>query len=126
MNLFKKIFLHSPYLYVISLGISMLITFIYVFFNGKTVYMFINGMSIAGLVLILIGGLMTTTYFGGFNSFNYSFGKIFKYSKNRNLKFYEYNQQQIIKRKAENLFFVPYYVIGLLTLLISVILEIIF
>ena len=70
-----------------------------------SLYNFVNGLTIAGLILIIVGGLMTTSYFGSFDTFNYSCGKVLRYRKNKNLKLPEYVEQQNIKRKSQNLIF---------------------
>ena len=125
MNLFKKLFLHSLNIYIIAFVISLAITFLYMFLNEMSFYYFVNGLTIAGLILIIVGGLMTTSYFGSFDMFNYSFGKILRYKKNKNIKLPEYVEQQNIKRKSQDLYFMPYYVVGGLTLLISLLLGLI-
>lgn len=126
MKLFKKLFLHSPYQYLFSIGLGITITLLYVSFNGSHFNMYLYGMSLAGLLLILIGGLSTTTYFGGFDSFSYSFGKLFNYKKNKNIKFPEYVEQKNIKRKAQELNFMPFYVVGIVLIFVSQIIDLIF
>jgi hypothetical protein len=126
MKLFKKLFLHSLSQYLFALGIGVTVTLLYALLNGTHLNMYLYGMGLAGLLLILIGGLATTTYFGAFDTFGYSFGKVFNYKKNKNIKLPEYVEQQNIKRKAQNLTFMPYYVVGVLLLIISQILELIF
>ncbi len=126
MKLFKKLFLHSPSHYITALCFAIVISGVYVLINGyELVANYINGISVGGLVTILVGGLMTTTYFGSFDGFGYSFGKIFKRDKYSNIKYSEYVEQQNIKRKEEPFTFIPFYVVGIVFIIIYFVIELI-
>ncbi len=123
MNLFKKLFIHSLSRYVAALGMTIALALIYVSLNGTVIQMFINGFELAGFVTILIGGLMTTSYFGSFDTFGYSFGKVLNYKKNKGISFADYVEQKNISRKAQPLYFMPYYAVGTIILILSLIVD---
>lgn len=123
MKLFKKIFLHSMYQYLFAVGLVVTITLLYTLINGSNFSNYIGGIGLAGLVVLIIGGLMTTSYFGSFDTFGYSFGKVFNYKKNKNISYVEYVEQQNVKRKEQDLYFVPFYVVGVFAIIISLVLN---
>lgn len=72
-------------------------------------------LSVAGYVTFLVGGLMTVTYFGAFDLFGFVFSPGQKKFKN----YADYTQKKTEKRAREGYFFVPYYVVGIVLVLIS-------
>lgn len=123
MNLFKKLFFHSLNKYLTAIGIVIILTGIYVLINGRVIQMILNGLSLAGFATVLIGGIMTTAYFGSFDSFGYSFKKVLNYKKNRKLTYVDYIENKRVSRQAEPLYFMPFYVVGIITLVISLFID---
>lgn len=122
MKILKKLFYHSLAHYIVPFCIGAAITIIYLWVNGtEALIYFGDGLSIGGAVVVILGGLMTTAYFGSFDYFKYSFGRVFQYKKNKNVSFNEYIDLQTTKRSAEGLYFVPYYLIGILYIVVALI-----
>ena len=122
MYFLRKIFLHSPghYLAALIVAIAMGI-FRFVTLPGwiSTRFVWYEIFSVSGFMTFMIGALLTVAYFGAFDLFGYVFspGRI---GKQRKYKDYaDYSQKKAEKRANSGYFFVPYYVVGVLVMLVS-------
>lgn len=117
----KKIFIHSykKYIFLIVLGaIFTLVNLISHGFNHMIYY--VNGTSIAGLALIFMGGLSLLGYFGAFEFWGYTFSR--KDMNGRRMEYSDYINQKKEKRVRSELPFGPYFLVGVLYLLVSLVL----
>ena len=71
--------------------------------------------SVSGFATILIAMLLTTAYFGAFDLFGYVFGG----NKRKYRDYADYSVKRTEARERDGFIFVPYYVVGLVVLLIS-------
>jgi hypothetical protein len=78
-----------------------------------------EALSVSGSVTVLIGALLTVSYYGAFDLFGYVFSPGRSGEHRRYKDYVHYSEQKLEKRAREGWFFVPYYVVGVLLLLIS-------
>lgn len=125
MNLFKNIFLHSPIKYLILFLVASLIVLTNLFLNGFSyLYLYVDGFFISGFSLILVGFLSLLNYFGAYDFWSYAFSK--KKTNNYKVRLYEFSEEKKEKRKLKPLPFGPYFGVGIVFLVVSIILSIIF
>lgn len=122
----RDIFFHSKIRYIISLIMGLILLLVKLIIdNGFTdLFSYSNGTFIAGLFLICVGGLSVVNYFGFFDIFTLMVAKRDKNGHKPTL--YEHSQTKKEKRKKNKFVFIPYFVIGLLYLVIASILTIIY
>lgn len=118
----KKFFVHSPGHYIgaailaVAVGIFRYCTLAEGVSTRLACY---EIFSVAGFVTVLIGMLLTVAYLGAFDLFGYVFSPG-RTGEHRKYKSYaDYCQQKAEKRAREQLFFVPYYVVGVVLVLIA-------
>lgn len=124
---FKKIFLHSPMKYLISLGIMICVTVVFLSIKGFNYLVnYSNAFFIGGALFVGIGLLSIVTNLGTFDIFSYSGRYVINRIKNVDVdRFPEYCENKKEKRKKLKFEFVPYLVLGIFALLVAVIILII-
>ena len=123
-HILKRIFLHSPVRYIVSLIICVTIAIVYVAFqNGWTLlFSWGNGITAGGAIMILIGLLVLVSQFGAFDIFGYAFSSL-RGQKRKYHDLYEYSENKNVERKKTVYYFVPYIVVGIIVLIIGIILT---
>lgn len=122
MHFLKKLFFQFPIHYVIAFVLAAAVGA----FRFSTLpeglassFVWYETFSVSGSVTVLIGALLTVSYYGAFDLFGYVFSPG-RSGEHRKYKDYvHYSEQKLEKRAREGWFFVPYYVVGVLVLLIS-------
>lgn len=127
MEWFSNIFLHSWKKYVVSGCVSLVAVVVLVLLRGyNTVVSYCDACFVVGFTLICIGGLSVLAYHGAYDTFGYSANTITR--KKDQVKQYEdlhdYVEKKKEKRKGKKYNSVPYFVIGIFWLIISIILFI--
>jgi hypothetical protein len=121
MKLIKDTFFHSPIKYAILFVIACIIVLINGFIKGfDFLIVYIDGFFIAGISMILVGGLSLLNFFGAYDFWSYTFSK--RNPNGTKKPLYEYSIERKEKRNRGNLPFGPYFIVGLLFLIISIIL----
>lgn len=122
MYLLKKIFVQSPGHYIAALLLDAAVGI----FRFTTLpqgigarFLWREVLSVSGSVTLLIGGLLTVAYFGAFDLFGYVFSPG-RFGENRKYKDYaQYSQKMAERRASGGYSFVPYYVVGTVVALSS-------
>lgn len=124
---FKKIFLHSPKKYLVSLVIMVVLIISSLSMKGFNLLVnYCNAFFIAAALFIGIGFLSILTNLGTFDVFSYSGKYVANRIRNVNIEKYpEYTENKKEKRKKFRFNFVPYMVLGLIGLIVAIILQII-
>jgi len=123
VRILKKIFVHSWKHYAAACGIGLLLTFLMLLKNGFGLRIFyMDGLTVAGAVLILLGLLMLTTRLGAFDIFSFSFSTL--RSERRYHTLYDYTEAKSQKRRKSEWTFMPYLLIGAVFLGIGLLLGI--
>lgn len=120
MHYLRKIFLHSPGHYVAAVIMAVAVgVFRYCALSPEVSARFAvyETLSVAGAVTFLFGGLMLVAYFGAFDMFSYTFSSGRTGGKYKN--YADYSQKSAEKRARGSFYFVPYFVVGLAVLLLS-------
>lgn len=90
--------------FVISFLVGIAVFCLYFFLNGYFVISALNGVSIAAVVLVALGGLMWVQSQGAFDTISYGFRQMFSsfFSKtpNKYNDMYSYKQAKIEKRDS--------------------------
>lgn len=129
---FSDIFLHSKTKYIICLAFAICFTSILIISDftelepNETLPLinYINAFSVPGLCLYCFGGFSLIGSFGAFDTFSYSFRRRGKDSLK--MGYYEYiNMKSEERKKGKPFPYVPYFVVGTLFILVSLILNII-
>lgn len=120
---FKRLFLHSPIKYVVLTILGLLIFLANLLFNGFEFYTFyVGGIQIAGLSLLFMGGLSMLGYYGAFDFWGYTFSK--KTEDGRRIPISDYVEQRRVKRHNKNFPFPPYFLVGIIFLIASFIMNV--
>lgn len=124
---FKKIFLHSPMKYLISLGIMICVIIVFLSIKGFNYLVnYSNAFFIGGALFVGISLLSIVTNLGTFDIFSYSGRYVINRIKNVDVdRFPEYCDNKKEKRKKLKFEFAPYLVLGVFALLVAVIILII-
>lgn len=125
----QKIIFHSPIKYLIIFILTSIVCLLISFIKNFTLIGFVDAFFISGTITFVIGLLSLLSYFGAFDTFAYSFSYVknsYSKSNNKNIDFYNYKQNKILKREKSNFSFTPYLIIGFVFLIISVVLLIVF
>lgn len=125
MYALKKIFVHSPWSYISAAILAVAVgLFRYFALPEGLNAAYVRGecLSVSGVVTFLVGMLLMVGYFGAFDLFGYVFspgrtGNVRKYSS-----YADYTEKMVEKRSKGNLYFVPFFVVGALVVLLSVLL----
>jgi prepilin signal peptidase PulO-like enzyme (type II secretory pathway) len=119
-SVFKKFFFHSWKKYIIAFVIALAITIVGLVLNGFYLLInYANSVFIAGFSVICIGGFSVVNYLGGYDFISYSFAR--RNKDGIKLQYSTYIENKETKRKANNLPFGPYFVVGFIFLLVSLI-----
>lgn len=122
MYLLRRLFEHSWKRYLITLLLGAAIVITYLYLKGFDIIInYINGFFISGFALLCIGGLSLLSFFGAYDFFSYAF-----YRKKASQSFNEYVEKKELKRKGNNLTCGPYFGLGLILVIISLILQVVF
>ena len=125
MTFIKNVFFHSPIKYLILFLVATGIVLINLILNSFTVlYFYVDGFFIAGFSLILVGVLSLLNYFGAYDFWSYAFSR--KKKDDHRMPIYDYSEEKKRKRKLKPLPFGPYFGVGILFFVISIILFVIF
>ena len=125
----RKIIFHSPIKYLIIFVLTFVICFVIALIKNFTLIGFVDAFFVSGVVTFVVGLLSLLSYLGAFDTFAYSFSYVknsYSKSNNKNIDFYNYKQNKILKREKSNFSFTPYLMIGFVFLIISVVLLIVF
>lgn len=123
MRKFKNLFFHSPKKYIISLLIGLIITLCFLF-QSNFVYLrnYVDGLFIGGATIFSVGALSLVSYFGAFDLFSYNIKRFSKDGRDKYKSLYDYTVIMKEERKNLDYPFIPYFVVGTILLIISVIL----
>ncbi len=119
LNFFRKHWIK----HVVAIVMGALLIVIYQSVNNSwgDIAGWYNSTSIAGAVLVLIGGLSVMNNFGTFNLASFYFMR-HRVDEKRKENYYEYTVRKAEDRKKDRLTFLPYVLIGALYLIASLIL----
>lgn len=125
MQKLKESLFSSPVRYIVSLIITIILTIIVLISRGFDALIgYIDGLGVSGFVIILVGGLSIVSYFGFFDTVSYGFSTIGRREKRKYEDLVDYKNKANEKRKGGVLPFLPYFVCGILLIIISFILRI--
>lgn len=117
----KKYFFHSPYKYLGSFIYSVLVLIIYNSIKGwGQLLPYCDALFFGGFSLVCVGILSLVTKSGGFDMFSYMFAR--KDSSGVKPSYYDYTKKNEDRRKGQAIKSIPYFVIGLISIIISAIL----
>lgn len=124
MKFLRKFILHSWKHYSIACILASVLTILAIFARQTFSLLFIaDSFAIAGIVTFLIGGLVLVSYFGGFDTLGYGLSSLVR--KNKKYEdLFDYTEKKKILRKSGNLTFMPYFIVGICFLVVSLILTI--
>lgn len=123
----KDVFFHSPKKYIICFLIALCFGVLYLIIQSsaygkeiwQTMFYYINALFIGGAVIFCVGALAVINHFGGFDIFTY-LGSKEKNAYHQTLLQYSENKKQ--KREKNKYRLVPYFVIGIFFIFVSLIL----
>ncbi len=122
MSWFKKLFIHSPFHYLIALVVATILFLVALFARKVYSILFIaDAFAIGGGVTFLYGGLVLVNYLGAFDTIGYGFST-FLGKKRKYEDLVDYSEKKKESRKLGNFIFMPYFTVGALFLLVSAIL----
>ena len=117
----RRLFLHSPKVYVIALGLGAAVAAFSLWSRGSGLLIrWADAMSTAGAVLILLGLLGVVARLGAFDTVGYGVSKIWK---PRYGDLVEYTEAKAEKRSRAPLGFMPFMTVGVLFLAAGLILR---
>lgn len=122
MDALKKALFRSPWYYVAALVLSAVIGVARYFALGEGVYIgfaLYDCISVAGGVTFLVGGLFAVAHFGAFDMFSYVFSPDRLAGKQKYKSFAHYSQAMEEKRGRQGYTFLPFFVVGIVVFLIS-------
>ena len=123
MSILSRIFRHSPIRYAVAAGIALLVAFLCLLRTGFDLRIYyMDALSTAGAVVILLGLLFMVAYFGAFDTFGYSFSTI--RSSRRYKDLYAYSEAKKEKRHKDGWTFMPFLTVGTAFLIIGLLLGI--
>lgn len=120
----KRVFFHSRTRYAISAVFALLIVLLKLLTAGKfsSLQTYSDGFFIAGLLLICGGGLSVVNYFGGFDIFSCMFAK--RDAEGHKPTLQEFSEMKAEKRKSNPFVFIPYFTVGIFSLIVASVLLI--
>lgn len=122
MNSLRKALFHSPGHYVVALVIAVavgLLRFSTLPEGISPWFVCYEVLSVSGYATFLVGGLMTVSYFGAFDLFGFVFSPNGGNGRKKYQNYTDYTEKKTEDRVRDGYFFVPYYVVGLVIVLIS-------
>lgn len=122
MKFLRKYFLHSPGHYVAALVLNIFFTLLVLFLKGfDWLRAYVEAFSVAGAISVLFGILFWVSLAGAFNMFGYAFA--YFRGEQRYKDFYEYTKAKDEKYARRQKVYVPYMVVGVVFLIISLVLS---
>ena len=98
MSILSRLFRHSVGYYVTAFAVGLVVTALALLRNGFSLRIsWVDSLTVAGAVLILLGLLFLVAHFGAFDMFGYSFSTL---GNRRYKNLYEYSRAK--QEKAEN------------------------
>lgn len=124
MNWIKRVFIHSWQRYLISFCLAIVLSLIYLCTRGfQTLIYYIDAFAIAGAIVFLCGALSLISYFGGFDTIRYGLASFRSGGRAKYEDLYDYSIQKKEERKHGHFTFVPYFIVGAIFIIISLILT---
>lgn len=122
MNLFRRLFLHSPKMYIAATVLNLLLCLVVLIVRGFDLPVFyFDALTVSGSVSILLGLLMLTAYWGTFDIFGYAFSTIrhggSDPSMRRDRDLYGYRERKKEERSKKEFAFMPFITVGVVFLL---------
>ena len=119
-RLLDKIFFHSWKKYIILFVVACALTMAGLLLNGFNFALYyVNSFFFAGFAMICLGGLSIVNYYGGYDFMSYAFSK--RNPDGTKIQYSTYIENKENKRKNNKLPFGPYFVIGTIFLIVSII-----
>lgn len=114
---------------LVSIVVGVIIFLLFFYLNYQSLVDAINGVTVAGIVLLSAGLLSLLARFGAYDTFSYGFSQMFASFFNRQANKYndmvDYKEKKDASRKAGTYYYVPLIVIGLLFFIALIVLEIV-
>ena len=111
MGIFNRLFHHSPKYYLIPACIGFLVAGLALLRESVRARMqYVNALTVAGALVILLGLLGLVIHLGAFDVFGYSFSTLG--ARRRYKSLYDYGQAKQEQRSRSEWIFVPYFVVG--------------
>lgn len=122
MSFLRKYFFHSPVHYGVALGLNIFFVLLVLALNGfdRLLY-YVDAFSVAGALSVLFGLLLWVSSAGAFNTFAYAFSTLRAERKYKDL--FEYTAAKEERTAKQKKIQVPYMVIGVVFLVVSMILA---
>ena len=118
--LLDKIFFHSLKKYCILFVVACILVLIGLLLNGfEYAIYYVNSFFVAGFSMVCFGGLSIINYFGGYDFMSYAFSK--RNPDGTKIQYSTYIENKESKRKVKNLPFGPYFVVGIIFIIISLV-----
>lgn len=122
MGFLKRWFFHSPVRYIVALVLNIAVVLIVLCVRGFEVRSYyVDAFSAAGAASVFFGLLLWVAAAGAFDMFGYGFSTFGTVRKYRDL--YEYTVRKKEQRGRQNKTYMPYIVVGLVFLLVSVLIS---
>lgn len=126
MNKFKEIFLHSRTKYIILMVIYIALNIYYIFaFGPNYLVTYCNSFFFTGFTFLCLGGLSIVANYGAFNGFSYIGyylkSVVRKSDSKQKFDYHDYLEEKTITRKNNRYAFGPYFLISIISLIISLI-----
>lgn len=119
MLLLQRLFIHSWKKYLIVTGLAAIIVLLHLYLKGFDIIInYINAFFISGFALICFGSLSLLSYFGAYDFISYAF-----YRKKASEPYRDYLERKETKRKSNNLGCGPYFGIGILLVIVSLLIQ---
>ena len=122
MYFLKKFLIQSPGHYALALFLAVIVGL----FRFSTLpegvnpaYQWYEIFSVSGCVTFLVGGLLTVSHFGAFDLFGYVFSPNGTGDRKKYKNYADDSIDRTAKRTRVGYIFVPYYVVGIVVVLIS-------
>lgn len=122
MQFLKKVFAHSPGHYIATVILAVAagaFRFLTLPVGTNARFVWYETLSVSGWVTFLIGALMTVAYLGAFDLFGYLFSPKGSGQQRKERTYADYSNGKAEKRAAGDYYFVPYYVVGVIVILVS-------
>lgn len=117
MSILSRLFRHSVGYYVTAFAVGVVVTALALLRNGFSLRIsWVDSLTVAGAVLILLGLLFLVAHFGAFDMFGYSFSTL---GNRRYKNLYEYSRAKQEKRGHGGWTFMPFITVGTAFLLIG-------
>ena len=136
MSFFRKFIWHSPKHYIAAFILCAAVSFVMLWTRGyDKAFFYYDALSAAGGICFFFGLLKLVSYFGAFDTFGYSFGKMRQNGTKRPDtpgqkehsrldSLYDYSNAKRAERSRSELTFMPYLLIGLLFLAVAIVIRV--